>query len=565
MVSRLLRLLNQDINTMNQAALVLAIFSLLSQLFGLLRDHLLASLIGPSASLDVYYAAFRIPDFIYNSFASLFSVIVIIPFLTNYLQQTEEKKSSGLKHFTNNIFSVYCFGMISISIIAFFLMPILTKLTAPGFNSVQQAQLILYSRVMLLSPFLLGLSSLLGSFAQVQRKFFSFAISPLFYNVGILIGIVALRPFFGVMGIVFGVILGALLSLAIQVPTLLHLHKLPTFVFRIDWKLIKEVITTSLPRTFALSLTNLTTIVMSALASLLVAGSLSIFQFSYNIETTPLMIIGISYAVAAFPTLTRLFAEGQKKEFIDIIHRATRNIFFLSIPASFLIIVIRAQIVRVLLGAGEFTWNDTRLVAASVALFSISVTAQCMVLLLVRGFYASGNTKSPLKINALSVLVTGISAAILLFAYHQYPMFRDFLESLLRIEGTIGSSVVLLPLAFSIGQITNAILLWIRLHKKLEGHKAETKELGKTLFHTVGAGIIAASIAYLSLLALGSGVDQDRYMGVVIQGFFAGLAGIITYGGVLFVLRNEDLLLFIQTLRSKFWKQKPLTPEQMDL
>ena len=177
MVSKLIKLLNKDITTMNQVALVLAVFSFLSQIFGLIRDRLLASMIGPSANLDVYYAAFRIPDFIYNSFGILFSVTVLIPFITEYLQEEKEKgNSTKLRSFLNSVFTVYTGGMAALSALLIILMPLLTRLTAPGFVGAQHDQLVLYSRIMLLSPFLFGLSSLLSSFAQVQKKFVSFAI-----------------------------------------------------------------------------------------------------------------------------------------------------------------------------------------------------------------------------------------------------------------------------------------------------------------------------------------------------------------------------------------------------
>ncbi len=565
MVSKFFKLLNRDVTTMNQAALVLAVFSLLSQLCGLLRDRLLASMVGPSASLDVYYAAFRIPDFIYISIASLFSVTVLIPFITNYLDEEDSSKAASLKHFSDTIFTVYCAGMVAVCVIAALLMPYLTYLTAPGFTAAQHADLVLYSRIMLISPFLMGLSSLLGSFAQVQKKFFSFAIAPLFYNAGILLGVVVLLPYLGVLGVVFGVVIGAVLYLCVQLPTLVTLGKIPVFTTTIDRALVKQVMLLSIPRTLAMSLTNLTMLMMSAAASLLVAGSISIFQFSYNIETVPLMIIGISYAVAAFPTMARLFMEGKKKEFVDVIHRATRNIFFLSVPAALLIIVLRAQLVRILLGTGAFSWNDTRLVAASVALFCLSVTAQCMILLLVRGFYAAGNTKTPLVVNAYSVLITAFSLGALLLCYREFPMFKDFLEDLLRIDGAAGTSVVLLPLAFSIGQIANALFLWRKFHAHLEGHKIETADLGRALFHTIGAGIIAGASAYGMLILLGTGVDQERFLGILIQGTVAGIVGIAMYGITLMAMRNDDIVLFIQTVRSKFWKQKPITVEQPEL
>jgi putative peptidoglycan lipid II flippase len=566
MVSRFFRFLNRDIVSMNQAALVLAVFSILSQLFGLVRDRLLASLVGPSAHLDVYYAAFRIPDFVYNSFGIVFSVTVLIPFITECLQKDQGNGSpTALRAFLNNVFTVYVYGMGALLVALFFLMPWLTHLTAPGFNAAQHDQLVLFSRIMLLSPFLFGLSSLLSSFAQVQKKFFSFAIAPLFYNLGILLGIVAFWPRLGIFGVVLGVVIGAVLYFGIQLPTLAALHKLPRLVRHIDWAQIKRVVVTSIPRTIGSSLSNLTFIIMAAIASLLAAGSISIFQFAYNIENTPLLVFGVSYAVAAFPTMAKHFLSGERAELFSVLYRATRNIFFLTMPVALIMIVLRAHIVRILLGAGQFSWNDTRLVAAGVALFCISVTAQSMVLLMVRAFFAVGNTKTPLRINVWTVVATAISATALVTLYHKVPFAQDFINDLLRIDGTTGGSVVMLALAYSIGQIGNAIALWRAFHHHMEKPKRESAALNRTLSHMIAAAIIAATASYGALAVIGANVDQTHFFGIFVQAAIATITGLVTYSIILIALGNEDIMDFIHTLRSKFWKQKPLVPQQQDL
>lgn len=567
MVPRLLKFLNRDVASMNQAALVLAVFSVASQLCGLARDHLLASLVGPSVSLDIYYAAFRIPDFVYNSFGVLFSLTVLIPFIAQYKE--EEKvtgKNHGIKHFLNTIFTVFAAGMVIICLVLFVLMPWLTHLTAPGFDAASRATLVSYSRIMLISPFFFGLSSLLSSFAQAQKKFFSFAIAPLFYNLGILIGIVGLRQWWGMQGVVYGVIIGAFLYFLIQIPTIVALGKVPRLTTNIDWAIVRRVMKLSLPRTLGSSLTNLTFIAMSAIASVLAVGSISVFQLSYNIENTPLLIIGVSYAVAAFPTMSKLFAEGNKKELIAVLESAVRTICFLAIPASLLMIVLRAHVVRVLLGAGQFSWNDTRLVAAAVGLFAVSIVAQCVVLLMVRAFYATGETKAPLRINAYSLLVTVIATTGLLVLYRNVQLFHDFMDSLMRIDGVEGGTVIMLPLGFSIGQIANALLLWRAFARRIHGTQAEHRTLVRTVSHMLAAGIIAAAASYATLRATGEGIAQQHAIGVLLQACIAGVIGCVAYAIVLKALRNEDINLFIETLRSRFWKQRPaVVPQQQDL
>ncbi len=563
MVPRFLKFLNRDVATMNQAAFVLAVFSIASQLCGLLRDRLLASLVGPSASLDTYYAAFRIPDFIYNSFGILFSLTVLIPFITTYLEEEKSTgKSASLKQFLNTVFTVFSIGMLAVCAITFVLMPWLTHVTAPGFDPAARATLVTYSRIMLISPFFFGVSSLLSSFAQVQKKFFSFAIAPLFYNLGILIGVVLFREWWGMQGVVYGVVLGALLYFLIQLPTLAALGKIPRFIRNIDWGLIKRIMKLSIPRTLGSSLTNLTFISMSAIASLLTVGSISVFQLSYNIENTPLLIIGISYAVAAFPTMSRLFAEGNKAELIAVLESAVRNICFLAIPASLLMIVLRAHLVRVLLGFGAFSWNDTRLVAAAVGLFAVSIVAQCMVLLFVRAFYAIGKTTIPLRINAYALGITVVATAGLLLLYREVLLFRDFMDSLMRIEGVEGATVIMLPLGFSIGQIANALMLWRAFSKQMHTTKTAHRALARTISHMLAAGIIGATATYATLRLAGPGVDQSHMLGILLQALIAGGVGLVMYAIVLKALKNEDISLFITTLRSKFWKQRPVVVAQ---
>lgn len=563
MVSKILKFFNRDTKNLHQAAVLLGVFSLTSQLIGLLRDRLLAGIVGPSGALDVYYASFRIPDFIYNSFASLFSMTVLIPLLTVYLKKDKDNKEE-LTRFADNIFSVYIYGMLVVCGIFFVLMPFLSHLISPGFNTEQTDLLVMTSRLMLVSPFLMGLSSLLGSFSQVQKKFFAFAIAPVFYNAGILFGIIVLRPIWGIKGMVIGVILGAVLHVASQFPTLIELKFFPKIIKKIDFVLIKKVVLLSLPRTIGLSLTSFSVLIITSIASMFATGSVSIFQLSYNIQTTPMMIIGISYSVAAFPTLSKLFLEEKKEEFKNLIYRTTRTILFLSLPIGFIFIVLRAYIIRILLGAGNFSWNDTRLSAACLALFSISIAAQSIILLLVRAFYAMENTKIPLKINTIAVFLTPLFVFIFITIF-KIPFARDFIISLLRLDGVKGIEVIFLALSFSLAQIWNAALLWIIFHKKMPFSKESINGLARASYQIVGASILAAAGSYATVYIIGTGINQTHLMGILIQGFSAGFVGLGVYAGVLYLLKNEDIVLFWDSIVSKFWKQQPVITQQADL
>jgi putative peptidoglycan lipid II flippase len=269
----------------------------------------------------------------------------------------------------------------------------------------------------------------------------------------------------------------------------------------------------------------------------------------------PLGIIGISYSVAAFPTLARYFSLNNMKDFIGYIAIAARQIIFWSLPVMFLFIVLRAQIVRVILGTGNFSWDDTRLTAASLALFAISISAQSLILLFTRGYYAAGNTKKPLYINILSTGVTIGLSFLLVKIFNQHDLFRYFFESLLRIEGIKGSEIVMLPLAYSVGSILNSFLLWINFRNDFKVSDTKDSFLLKTFFQSFAGAFFAGFVAYNLLSVFDNFLNINTFWGILGQGFFSGILGVLVGYGVLKILKNEQVNEIENILKKKrFWK-----------
>ena len=559
-MEKILKIFNKEFINVNQAALLLGIFTLLSQILALFRDRFIAHFVGPSAGLDVYYAAFRIPDLIFISIASLASVTVLIPFISAKMKDGEVTEES--KKFMNNVFTVFLAAMIVISVIIFFLMPFLAKLVAPGFSPEMQAKLVMLSRIMLLSPILMGLSNLFGTITQLFRRFFFYSLSPIFYNLGIIFGVIILYPIFGIKGMAIGVAFGALLHFLIQAIASAGCGFKPRFSFKIDFKEIKKVVATSLPRTLGLAFNSISLVCIIALASFLKSGSISIFNFSYNLQSVPLNIIGISYAVASFPILVKSFTPGKLEKFKNHLKATARQIVFWSLPVTFLFIVLRAQIVRVILGSKTFSWDNTRLVAASLAIFSISVLAQGMVALLSRAYYATGNTKRPLLINLVSSVSIIIFAFVFTHIFNSVPMFRYIIESMFKVTDIPGTSVLMLPLAYSVGSIINFILQWIFIKRDFIGKE---DFILKTFFQSLGASFCIGLISYLSLNALSPVFGLETFWGVFLQGFISGILGILSGAVVLYLLKNKEFRDLIKTVKTKFWKQKVIVPEQQEL
>jgi putative peptidoglycan lipid II flippase len=562
-MERILRIFTKESGSINQAALLLGSLTLLSQILALFRDRSIAHFIGPSPSLDAYYAAFRVPDLIFICIASLASITVLIPFIV--AKMDGNKVTDAARKYLNDVFTVFFILMLLVALLAFFLMPHLVFFIAPGFTPLYQAQVILLSRIMLLSPILMGLSNLFGTVTQLFHKFFIYSLSPIFYNFGIIIGVIFLYPIFGIYGLAIGVALGALMHFGVQAlasRSCGFTPKFSLFPFAINFKEIKQVASTSLPRTLGLAFNNIALICIIALASFLKSGSISIFNFSFNLQSVPLNIIGISYAVAAFPTLAKSFGSGKKEEFKKHLKGAARAIVFWSLPVIFLFIVLRAQIVRVILGSGSFSWDNTRLVAAALAVFSLSILAQGMITLLSRSYYATGNTRRPLIVNfSCSVLII-ILSYVFIHLFENAPMFRYFIESLLKVNDIPGTVVLMLPLAYSIGTILNFILHWVFVKKDFMPNESF---ITQTFFQSLGASFFLGVVSYLSLNVLSPVFGTTTFMGVFLQGFISGLLGILAAIIVLYLLKSKELKDLTQTFTTKFWRAKIIAPSQEGL
>ena len=444
MVRRFLSAFTHEVRGLHEAAYLLAALALFSQLLGLIRDRLLAGSFGAGETLDIYYAAFRVPDLLFATVASLLSLYALLPVLSRL-----EEENQGLAiSFLRRSLVVFFLGMAAVAGVAFFLAPLVVPLIAPGIvGDAARADLILLTRMLLLQPILLGASNIVASLTQLRHRFLLYAVSPLLYNLGIIAGIVLLYPVLGITGLGWGVLIGASMHFLVQAGFFAKEgtvgQTLPPSRF---WSSLWEVLWLSVPRTLSLASGQVSLLILVALASFFAPGSIAVFMFAFNLQAVPLTIIGVSYSVAAFPTLARLFASGSNKEYLWHIEVALRHILFWTLPATVLIIVLRAQIVRSILGSGAFDWSATRLTAAALALFILSLVAQSITLLIARAYYAAGKTAIPLKLGVLSVVVSVGSALSLVALFHAHPLTRYFLESTLRVADIPGTTVLMLSL-----------------------------------------------------------------------------------------------------------------------
>ena len=556
MVKKFFNIFYKEIKGLHEAAYLLAVFAFLSQLLALIRVRILASSFGAGHTLDIYYSAFRIPDFIFVTVGSLVSLSVLVPFITDKLNKSED----DARDFIKNVFCFFSILIVSTSVIVFFLIPYIAPFIFKGLGS--YTELIAMSRILLLSPILLGLSNFFASITQVGKRFLVYALSPLFYNIGIIIGIFCFYPIWGIYGLAYGVILGALMHLVIQLPFVAESKLFKILPFGFDFHAIKKVIAISIPRTITLGMTQLSILALLGLASLMKDGSISVFNFAMNLQSVPLSIIGVSYSIAAFPTLAKCFSCGNKEEFLAHIISGSRHIIFWSIPISVLFIVLRAQIVRTIYGAGEFTWSSTKLTAAALAIFAVSVVAQSLVLLFIRGYYAMGDTKKSLYTSLITgVLSVGFSVMFVKI-YEMSNFFKYFIDNLFRVDDMVGSKILMIALGFSLAQIINCVILWMCFEKDFKGFSVP---LFHTLFQSFSASVIMGFVSYVSLNIFDHIFNINTFIGIFMQGLCAGILGITASVFVLHALKSPELEETWNALHNKFWKVKTIVPDMKEL
>jgi putative peptidoglycan lipid II flippase len=523
------KILNGESKNITSAAIIIAFASLLSRLLGVLRDRALAGKFGAGDVLDAYFAAFKIPDLVYNLLVlGALSAGFIPVFVQLYQGQKKEKEAWKL---ANDILNIMGLGLIFISGIFILFTPWLMPFIAPGFSGEKREMAIGLSRIMFLSPLLLGISNIFGGILQSFKRFFIYSLAPILYNLGIIIGVLFFVDSLGIYGLALGVVLGALLHMLSQIPASFSLgyRYFWSFDFR-SWG-IKRIMRMMVPRTLGLAVSQVNLVLMTVLASFLASGSLTIFNLANNLVAFPVGIFGVSFAIASFPTLSLLAEKETKGEFRKNFSNTFRQILFFIIPFTVLFIVLRAQIVRVVLGSGNFDWSDTIITANALAFFSLSLFAQALLPLLVRAFFAYHDSRTPFYIGLVSVAVNILLA---------WPLANSW--------GVAG-----LAMAFSISSIVNLVLLLALLKVKLGAVDGRNISISfaKFIIAAVPMGIFVEGIKFFIEPYFGT----RTFVGIMIQGSLAGVVGLIVYGLICLWLNSPEMVVFYNSLKRKLFRQ----------
>ncbi|MDY0097099.1 MAG: lipid II flippase MurJ [Candidatus Dojkabacteria bacterium] len=417
---------------------------LLTKVLGFWKLRIFAQLFGASHELDIFWAAFTIPDIIFMVVVAGSINAAIIPILTDELYDKGKKSFNKLfKHLT-----IYFFLLTSVLIlIAFIFSPQITDWIVNNeyahrvFNigyRINEGDYPLFLnlfRIGLLSPLFLSLSAFVTAFLQVKKQFFITSLAPLFYNLAIVFGTYILVKYFelDVTAIAISAVLGSVIHLLVQIPLLKKYYK-ENEEEPLD---LKEMVnSTGVMKAFKLAYPRMlgvlgeqfNTVVNTFISFTLTAGTLSAYRFAYSLHLFPVNIIGSAVAQVALPDLAKYCCKGQGDNFKKVLNDSIQLSLYLIFPIIGIMLVLRLPIVRLIYGTGAFDWQDTLLTAWCLALLSVSVVGQTVVQILLRAFYALKNTWKPLVAISVGIVVNLLGAYYLTNFFSHYYDWRPILE-----------------------------------------------------------------------------------------------------------------------------------------
>lgn len=478
----------------------------MSRFLGLIRDWLLVTKFTPEL-LGVYFAAFRIPNMIFELLVMGALTSAFIPIFTTYLDTKGKEEAFKLASTVINI-GLFIFVIFAIFMIIF--TKEVSRLLAPGFGQEEISLMVSFTRIIMIAQvFPLIIGTFFTGILQSFRSFLLPALAPVVYNLGIIVGIIFLSPFVGLYGPVFGVVLGAILFTLIQVPLVFSLGYKHYLNFDIHHPGARDVGKLMLPRTIGLAVSQIDTTIDLMLSTILGSVAVTVFNFAQHLQQVPIGLFGASIAQATLPNLSSAFAQKDQGEFKKIFFSAFHQILFFIIPLSAILIVLRLPIVRLVFGIRSLLDLPTTLdISKTLAFFSISLFAQALVQLIARSFYALHDSKTPVVAATFGVGSNTILSILFISYYH--------LE------------IWALALSTSIASIFHLLILLFLLHKKI--NLFDRLELFLPTIKISLSGMVAGVFLYIPIKLLDQLVfDTTKTINLIMLTSISTLVGLSVY------------------------------------
>lgn len=431
-------------------SLIIGSTAFLSYVIGLVRDKILAYVFGTSALSDIYNASFIIPDFILN--ACILGALsgVFIPIMVEHIHEGQEKADE-----LGSIFlTVMSLFVLAVSLLAMIFAPQLVPLTVPKLEPALMDQAVMMTRLMLVYPVILGLSTTFGSVLQSYGHFLSYGLSSVLYNCGIILGALLLVPYFGVLGAGLGVVLGYVAHMAVR---WYELRMVP-FHYRPRWdirnKAFRTILAMMIPR--AITLLTLTLVIQqfSVVSNTLGEGIFTAQNYARNFQSFAITLFGVSIATAALTEMSRHMAAKDTKAFALSFEGIVSQTLFFAMPATVGLIFVAEPMIALFLRGGAFDARSLIMTASMLVIFSMAIPFESMIHVYSRGLYAMKRVYLPTFASIIYCIVN------LLLLQWLLPTWRE----------------LTIPLSWTLANMVQSVLLFIIFHGflKVPMHWAKT-------------------------------------------------------------------------------------------
>jgi putative peptidoglycan lipid II flippase len=374
------------------ASLILTVAALGSRLLGWVRLLVIGSQFGASRELDAYFAAFRIPDAIFQLVVAGALSAALIPVFSSYRAREQESEAWRL---ASSVINLVVIALAALSLLLAIFAPLVVPIVAPGFDAPTTELTVRMTRVMLLSPVFIGMGAVVSGILNSYERFAIPAVAPLVYNLAIILAAIFLAPIMGVEGLAVGVAVGSLAHLVIQLPNLGRVGQRYDLTIGLRHPGVRKVAWLMGPRMLGLAAGQINFIVSTVLASGLPEGSITAYNYAFQLSQIPVGVLGVSVAVALFPTLSRDAALGRINEIRRQVAGSLRILVFLAAPLTAIMIVLAQPLAAVFFQYGLFGARSTERTADALVFFSIGLVGHIVVHVLTRAFYAMQDTRTP--------------------------------------------------------------------------------------------------------------------------------------------------------------------------
>ncbi|MFA5948100.1 MAG: murein biosynthesis integral membrane protein MurJ [Candidatus Gracilibacteria bacterium] len=501
-----------------RASVLLTITTLISYFIGLIRDRIIAVNFGATSQTDIYNASFLIPDFLFNLFIAGALMASFMPIFSDFLTK-DPKRAHKI---ANTILTYGSIFIVLLSVLAFIFTTQLIEMLFPEFDGNTKLEIIKMTRIMLPTAILFTISNSLGNILMSYKHFFSYAVSPILYNLGIITGILLFSEKFGIYSAAIGVIAGAILHCIIRIIDTMNTPYKYYFKTDIKDEGFKKIIKLMIPRTISLISWQINLYIFALIGIQMMEGSLASFNFARNIQSIAVSLFGVALSTAAYPYLTEFAASNDKISYTKNIQNSIQKILFFTIPSMIGVIFLTKPIIEIILSGGKFDSNSVNITALILFFFAFSIPFESMTHILSRAFYALKNTKTPMYVNLTGMVIIG------LITFYIAPKY----------------GVKWFSIGFSIGMITQVILLIILLKKHLAGFNLKKFSLSFMKI-ILSSGIMGSFIILSSNLTLGIPNKIYYTMQIIIAA--------IIYFICAHILKSEEIS-GLKTIFAKFQK-----------